>query len=164
MTAPIVVGIDESRHSTAALDWAMREAALHRLDLRLVHALLWYPAGGQTAAKPGSMVAEDAMVARRLLDTGLARGHTMIGGQGLAVSGHVAARTPATALLEAATHTAMVVVGSAGITGPLLGSVSLGVAARAVCPVVVVPQPDPGRRGERLRSRGVGRGRTSPGR
>lgn len=41
MTLPLVVGVDGSEAGLWAADWAADEAALHGLELRIVHASLW---------------------------------------------------------------------------------------------------------------------------
>lgn len=41
VTGPIVVGTGGSEPSNLAVDWAARQAALHRLPLAIAHAFLW---------------------------------------------------------------------------------------------------------------------------
>lgn len=41
MTNPLTVGVDGSDPSLRAIDWAVSEAALHHVPLRLLHASLW---------------------------------------------------------------------------------------------------------------------------
>lgn len=41
MRSPLIVGVDGSDFSLRALDWAVSEAALHDVPLRLLYASLW---------------------------------------------------------------------------------------------------------------------------
>lgn len=41
MELPLVVGVDGSDSSLAAVDWAVDEAARHGLPLRLLYGSLW---------------------------------------------------------------------------------------------------------------------------
>ncbi len=56
MELPVVVGVDGSEPSLRAVDWAVDEAALHGVPLRLVYASLREryegPALAQTPGKP----------------------------------------------------------------------------------------------------------------
>jgi nucleotide-binding universal stress UspA family protein len=141
----IVVGVDGSAGSRAALDWAVQEAQLRGIP---VHAVMtweeprFYGAAG--AGAPGMNPYEE--ITRELPTTvahavaqlaeDAARGHEVLI-TSEAIEGH-----PAEALLVTAKGAAMLVVGSrghGGFAGALLGSVSQHVVAHARCPVVVVP-------------------------
>ncbi|PKV83154.1 nucleotide-binding universal stress UspA family protein [Streptomyces sp. TLI_146] len=139
MGMPLVVGVDGSASSLRALDWAADEAERLRLPLRIVHASLWerYEVAEPSAhgvAIPSAQVPDEtlpssavARVRRRVPD--------------LEVHAEEMAEDPETALLEQARNASALITGSRG-RGPiaelLLGSVSLAVAARAHCPVIVV--------------------------
>lgn len=157
MELPLVVGVDGSAPSLAAVDWAVDEAARHGLPLRLVHASLWeryegYGEGEEEGVPPGSgkrsseqasagrIVASAAERARRRdarTDAGVRTGVDAA----VKVSADIVPDDAVSALLEAG-DTAFALVtgfrGRGGLKGLLLGSVSLAVAARANCPVVVV--------------------------
>ncbi|QJS13851.1 universal stress protein [Streptomyces argyrophyllae] len=121
MTIPLVVGVDGSEASLEAVDWAASEAARHGVPLRLLHAT----AGEQEASHVIS-----AASAR-------ARGSA----PAVRLSSEVSHEDAASALVGKGRNAFALVLGSRGLgdlAGMLLGSVSLAVAARADCPVVVV--------------------------
>ncbi|MDT0305195.1 universal stress protein [Streptomonospora wellingtoniae] len=139
----IVVGVDGSPSSGAALDWAGRAAAGRGMGLLLVHALsmsvLAAPFGQTIRVAPSP---ELTAWAERLLRE--AAGRVAEALPDLEVETRITSLDPAPALLSAARTAAMVVVGSRGLGGfasVLLGSVSIRVSAHAPCPVAVVPAP-----------------------
>ncbi|WP_432072764.1 universal stress protein [Streptomyces wuyuanensis] len=121
MAIPLVVGVDGSESSLEAVDWAAGEAARHDVPLLLVHA-----------------VTQDREAADLIgVATDRARSIT----PSARLSSEVLQGDPATALLGKARNAFAMVLGCrglGGLAGLLLGSVSLAVAARADCPVVVV--------------------------
>lgn len=136
MTAPIVVGVDGSESSLHAVRWAATRAGRSGARLRLVHASevpVGYP--------PGVV---DPHVLRTALEE---QAHDWlhraaeVAGAGLRVEEVVELAPAVPALVEESRDAALVVLGSRGLggfTGLLLGSTSVGLAARAHCPVVVV--------------------------
>ncbi|MEV6327737.1 universal stress protein [Streptomyces sp. NPDC051909] len=138
VTAPLVVGVDGSDASLAALDWAVDEAARHRLPLRVVHASLWERYEGVEPAdsthRPSGQVLAESIVAA-------AADRARLRAPGVAVTTDVLAEDPAGALLREGQDATLLVVGSRGrgaFKDLLLGSVGLVVAARSAGPVVVV--------------------------
>lgn len=144
----IVVGIDGSRGSVAALRWAVQEAELRGAIVHPVIAwqmpsgpgatLGWgrEPQGAKGDAHP-AMVSATAEV-RRLGQQAI-RGHD-VKMTCEAVEGH-----PAEVLVRSADGATALVVGSrghGGFVGMLLGSVSQQVVAHARCPVVLIPDPE----------------------
>ncbi|QYX75264.1 universal stress protein [Streptomyces akebiae] len=140
MSAPVVVGVDGSPSSLAAVEIAAREAALRGVGLRLVHAFGWpgahvpsgVPPWNPTGAGLRAMVDGTMTEAER-------RAHTAA--PGVEVTREVVAGEPVL-VLEIESRTAgLLVVGSRG-TGTfatlLLGSTSAHLAAHARCPVLVV--------------------------
>lgn len=127
--APIVVGVDGSQGSHAAVEWAAFEARRRRLSLRMLCAL------GQVDASPP----EYADAGDRLSDAvKLAAGVA----PSAEVTTDVATEGAAAALVAASETASLVVVGSRGLapmSGMLLGSVSRQVAEHAASDVVVVP-------------------------
>ena len=132
---PVIIGVDPSRSSSSALQWAAAEASRSTSALRLV-----------TALSPSLRLPSLAeQLERKLLATAQALGVE----QGTCV---VAEGSPGSVLIEQAGDAALVVVGRRpfGPTEHLLaGHTSLEVAASSPAPVIVVPemqfQPGPGR-------------------
>ncbi|WP_406256785.1 universal stress protein [Streptomyces chartreusis] len=138
MELPLVVGVDGSDSSLVAVDWAVDEAARHGLTLRLLYASLWERyEGGRPSLSP-DRPAEEVMVQHIIAScTERAR----LRNPEVMASGEIMPDDAVTVLLGAGHEASALVTGSRGrgeITGRLLGSVSLAVAARAVCPVIVV--------------------------
>ncbi len=140
----IVVGVDGSKTSRAALRFALEEAALRDATLRAVHAWQFrYPGtvGLDGAyAVPGfdldSMrnaadASLEAIVAEVIPDTG-----------GVEVVRRVVEGTSADVLVAESQDADLLIVGSRGLggfTGLLLGSVSQQCSHHASCPVVIIP-------------------------
>lgn len=138
----IVVGVDGSKGSQLALDWAVDEARLRGAQLCVLHA--WheqYMTGSPLAPTPVYTAAFEPL-ARQILDD-MVEG---IDTEGLAapVERKLVQAGPATALLLEAEHADLLVLGTRGLggfMGLLMGSVSSQVCHHATCPVVVVPEP-----------------------
>lgn len=138
MVYPLVVGVDGSDAGFLALDWAVDEAGLHTLPLRLVHASRWEryedAAVGLSLKRPAREVLADNIV-------GAAVERANQRNADIDVSTQILGDDPETVLLREADYASAVIVGSRGrgaFAGLLLGSVGLAVAARARCPVIVV--------------------------
>jgi nucleotide-binding universal stress UspA family protein len=137
MDGRIVVGVDGSTGSQAALRFALAEASRRGAQVEAVIA--WYvPA---MAAEAGLSANYDpAGWARSTLEGELAA----VPAGDVPLTGRVVQGHPTAALLEVAAGAELLVVGTrgrGGFTGLLLGSVSQYCAANAPCPVVVVPRP-----------------------
>ena len=139
----IVVGVDGSETSRAALDWAIAEAHLHGVPVKAVYA--WHDpyTGSALPFSPGLVDPTSyEAVARRILDAAMAgvdEAELAPPAQRVVVRG-----SAAQALVEAAEPDDLLVVGSrgrGGFAGLLLGSVSQQVAHHSPCPVVIVPEP-----------------------
>lgn len=134
MNTDILVGIDGSTHSEAALRWAIDEAEVRGARVRLV--LCWSYLGiGGSDQKVGTTEADAAAtldhVASKLPD-----------GQRALLDLVTVNDLPVAGLLDQAATSAMVVVGSrgrGGVKGLVLGSVSRTIVERSPVPVVVVP-------------------------
>lgn len=138
----IVVGVDGSAASEAALRWAADEAVRRHGKLQAVIA--WRPsvAFGPPAGPPpraSSSLAERAEDAELLLDTAL----SSIGGESgpVEVERRVMRGSPHRVLADAADGASMLVIGGrAGkLAGKLPWSTGRQVVHDASCPVVVVP-------------------------
>jgi nucleotide-binding universal stress UspA family protein len=150
MALPLVVGVDGTDFSLRAVDWAVAEAARGPYRLRLVHALLGDDWDSYSPSRPWRYAHRrpDRLLGEEILDTAAARAAAIA--PHVPVLTHLADDLALPALLREGREAAMVVVGRRGrgdIAGMLLGSVSLGLAARASCPVVVVRGGDPGAEG-----------------
>lgn len=138
MELPLIVGVDGSDGSILAIDWAADEAVRHGLPLRLVYASLWERYEGALPSlgreRPSERVMADHIVASA--EERVRRLHP-----DLKVTGEAVAAEAVAALLSEGDNASALVTGSRGrgeLKGALLGSVSLAVAARAYCPVIVV--------------------------
>lgn len=156
----IVVGVDGSAGSDAALRWAVAEAELRRSRLVVVHAYqaqpaplmevgLGAPAGiaaPATLAEEGEQVRQAADEhARSVIDGALRRAGDTVGR--LEIERVAAEGPPTQTLIESARGADLLVVGSrgrGGFLGLLLGSVSQQVALHPPCPVVILPPPEEG--------------------
>lgn len=157
----IVVGVDGSAGSDAALRWALNEARLRGTKLRVVH--VYQPpqlplAGVGAAGGVGVPVfAENADEFRRAAE---AEAINLIG-EGLRRTGgdslrdleieRAALEGPAAqTLVESARDEELLVLGSrgrGGFLGLLLGSVSQQCTQHPPCPVVILPPPEEGESG-----------------
>jgi len=135
--SPVVVGIDDSSISEAALAFAFDAAAARGVGLVVVHA--WSPTAIDDALAPvmdwdAATAEEDALLAERL--TGWEQKHPEVAGRATVVR-----EGAVRALVAASREAQLVVVGSRGrgnATGLLLGSVSHGVLHASHCPVAIV--------------------------
>ena len=131
----IVVGVDGSEQSLAALNWAIAEARLRNGHVRLITAWYYPP----MASTVGDGVIDDSF--RQAAELVKVDALKAVAAAGVDVTGEVVENSPATALLEAAKDADLLVVGSrghGGFAGLLLGSVSAQVIHHAPCPVLVV--------------------------
>ncbi|MFD8033938.1 universal stress protein [Streptomyces sp. NPDC059717] len=138
MTLRLVVGVDGSESCLLAVDWAVDEAARHGVPLRLVYASLWerYEAGLPSAGleRPSGQVLAEHTVAS-------AADRAERRNPDVKITTDIIPEDAVTALVRAGDEAFALVTGSRGrgeLKGLLLGSVGLGVSARAGCPVVVV--------------------------
>ena len=137
--APIVVGIDGSVGSRAALGWAIDEAVRRVAPVELVHS--WRPMYRATHDAAGDSEAE--LIAKEH-GAGLlaaAVGSATVTAPQVVATTHLLRGRPSAALLDAAAKAQLLVVGARGVggfSGLSLGSVSLHVVTHAPCSVVVV--------------------------
>ncbi|MFC8244610.1 universal stress protein [Streptomyces chartreusis] len=145
MNGPVVVGVDGSSSSMAAVEVAAREAGLRDVGLRLVHAFSW-PAAH---VPPGRPWEPSGAGLRELIDGTLAEAERRACqmAPGLEVVREVVVGEPVTVLQIESCTASLVVVGSRGLSrfgALLLGSTAGHLAAHAACPVLVVRgRPDP---------------------
>jgi nucleotide-binding universal stress UspA family protein len=140
----VVVGVDGSAASYAAVGWAANEAAMRRQSIRLVYVIA--PTLINSANAPNDTItqaAEDKARqvldrARRLIDerTGEARPNVRVE---IRYAGVLAT------LVDASKGAQVIVVGTRGFDGfgrHTLGSVSSGLLHHAHCPVATIREPD----------------------
>ncbi|WP_187361528.1 universal stress protein [Phytoactinopolyspora mesophila] len=139
----IVVGIDGSRDSEAALFWAAKEARLRGDRLVILYAVhtpvTAVPFGGASVLPP---TAELKTYGENLLE--VATSLVTTEDAPLEVATELVVQPPVPALLAASRTADLVVVGSRGlgaVGAAFLGSVSTRVASRAACPTIVI-RPD----------------------
>ena len=137
----IVVGVDGSAGSMAALEWAIDEALRSDAELVLVHGWMYPYAGVRTGiSEPRDEMRLDAM---RTLEAAAHKVNELAP----AVRRHsiITEESPAKAIIDAAVDADLVVVGSRGHGGfvaLLLGSVSRTVLQHSSRPVAVVRADD----------------------
>jgi len=138
---PVVVGVDGSGSAYRAVEWAAAEAARRGVALRLVSAFSW-----TTSDHP---VRHDGRVAQyrdQLLEAarhGLSRAARIAEdtSPGIETAPQVEIGAPIEVLGSEARRAQLLVLGDrglGGVTGLVLGSVAVALAARGACPVVIV--------------------------
>ena len=138
---PVVVGVDGSGSAYRAVEWAAAEAARRGVALRLVSAFSW-----TTSDHP---VRHDGRVAQyrdQLLEAArhrLSRAARIAEdtSPGIETAPQVEIGAPIEVLGSEARRAQLLVLGDrglGGVTGLVLGSVAVALAARGACPVVIV--------------------------
>lgn len=135
-----IVGVDGSVPSEVAVRWAAADAALHGTALTLVYAGAASGGTQSSAARlsggTSSAHAQSAMASAQAVAKSVA-------GDSLAVQTVLVSNPPAEALVGYGSNARLIVLGTRGLGGiarAVLGSVSSAVAARASCPVAIVPE------------------------
>jgi len=139
MSRPIVVGVDESDGSLAAVDWAADEAALRGTALRLVNATRW-----AEHQLPAVRVSHEDRASQAQGVLGAMEERVRSRRPELAMTAEEIEDSPARVLLDAASRADLLIVGSHGlgsVGGFVIGSVGQEVVADAKQPVVLV-RPD----------------------
>ncbi|MGA8462442.1 MAG: universal stress protein, partial [Streptosporangiaceae bacterium] len=135
----IVVGVDGSEHSNAALRWALAEAEVHS-DGMVTAVLSWQV---PFLSFPGAFDRDELENAYKnfLIETVSA----IAPKPAVPLETLVAEGDPTESMIEASKDANLLVLGIRGrspFAGLLLGSVSQGAAATAHCPVVLVKRTD----------------------
>jgi nucleotide-binding universal stress UspA family protein len=136
---PIVVGVDGSPPSLAAVALGAEQAGALGRPLRLVHAFVWphfrVPLDPPVGGPPDSGLRNQA---DRLVVEAVERARTAA--PGVPVTGEVVTGFPTAVLIAESERATAVVVGDRGLggfAGLLVGSVTVQLAAHARCPVLV---------------------------
>lgn len=135
MERVITVGLDGSPESLAAAHWAADEAEQRKLTLRLLHA--WPLLVPEPTNIPSEI--NQNYWATRIVHN--ARAELQARHPGLSIVGNLVADDAQDALLQAASESEMIVLGSRGlkpVESYFLGDISMPVVARAERPVVLV--------------------------
>ncbi|MEW2529538.1 universal stress protein [Streptomyces sp. NPDC047071] len=151
MEHPLIVGVDGSESSLRALDWAVDEADRQAVPLRIVHASSWEWYEGREPSFGINRALVRAQADRVVADAA-ERAHCR--SSSVKVTSQTLDEDPASALIRESHRASGILVGSRGrgrLTGLLLGSVGLAVAARAACPVTVVRGAEDNRDGTHRR-------------
>lgn len=142
----IVVGVDGSDPSRAALRWALTEAGLRSATLEAVHAwdvpMIYGPVGVGFPYDTQGLDRAAHELLDQVVDEVTKEVADRPGVAEVAIERTVTPGGPATGVLDAAEDADLIVVGRRGAGGfqrLLLGSVSDHVARHATCPVVVLP-------------------------
>jgi nucleotide-binding universal stress UspA family protein len=139
VTYRIVVGVDGSEHSNAALRWALAEAEAHSGGM-VTAVLAWQV---PFLSFPGAFDRDELQKAYKnfLIETVSA----IAAKPAVPLETLVAEGDPTESMVEASKDADLLVLGIRGrspFAGLLLGSVSQGAAATAHCPVVLVKRTD----------------------
>lgn len=135
MLSPVVAGVDGSPESLAAAEWAAHEAVLRGRALHLLHVRNWHPRQGEVEITH----AAERNRARRVLRQAEERVRAVC--PGVRVHDEQVEGPATAALVKAAGDGELLALGSRGLgrlSGLLVGSVALGVVAKASGPVVLV--------------------------
>ncbi len=133
----IVVGVDGSEESLAALDWAAGMAEATSSTVEVIAAWEWPTRYGVALVLPSNydpVTDAEVMVSRAVKV--VQEDHPAVAFAPVVVEGH-----PAQVLVEASRGADLLAVGSRGhgaFTGMLIGSVSEHCAANAHCPVLII--------------------------
>ncbi len=139
------MGVDGSHNGHKALDWAMREAALRKVPLKVlaVHEVMASFWTGNPVTVPGDAPELDKV--RTAVEHAVAEAAEGLGGEQPQVIVTAINDFPAKALIDASADSDLVVVGNRGGGGfprLSLGAVASQVVHHAHCPVVVVPSAE----------------------
>lgn len=143
----VLVAVDGSPASRVAVDWAAREAALHRRPLSIVHVIqspavrMW-----PEVPMPAEVVAHAAEQGRAFLDTAMETAKKATVGEPIRVTTELITASVLPTLIDLSKEADMIVVGRRGLGAigrRLLGSVSSGLVHHAKCPVAVIHDEDP---------------------
>jgi nucleotide-binding universal stress UspA family protein len=155
LTQPIVVGVDGSAGSAAALRWGLAEARLRRAPLNVVHAYQLPPlsmgdvaVAGPAGVGMAAVASEDVdrlraaseAAGQRIIEQTLEQANGDVTGVDIERTVIEGAAVPV--LIDAGRDAALLVLGSrgrGGFAGLLLGSVSQQCAQHPPCPVVILP-------------------------
>ncbi len=145
----IVVAVDGSPSSTAAVEWAARDADLRKVPLRIVHVMPSEPVaeGWYSVTMPDGFSQWQEEYAKQIVSEAhkLAESH-VAPDRADQVTTEILGGAIVHTLVELSEHAELIAVGCRGqgtVAGALLGSVSSGLAHHAHCPVAVIHDEQP---------------------
>jgi nucleotide-binding universal stress UspA family protein len=136
-THRIVVGVDGSRSSVAALNWALRQAELTGARLEAVTTWEWPMTPAIGMSPPFDFDPKED--AQKVLDEAIASAEP--GHDGVSIESKIVGGPAGMALVDASRGADVLVIGSrghGGLVGLLLGSVSEHCVTHAHSPVLVI--------------------------
>jgi nucleotide-binding universal stress UspA family protein len=136
----VVVGVDGSAESVAALSWAGRYAAATGASVRAVRAWHYPTTAGLAPEGRAPRPVTDEVEANVRNDLAEAVGRAQVG-PSAQVDAEIVYGHPAQVLIDESARASLLVVGHkghGGFTGMLTGSVSIHCVNHAACPVVVI--------------------------
>ncbi|WNB86955.1 universal stress protein [Cellulomonas sp. ATA003] len=137
---PVVVGVDDSEPSLVAVEVAADEARRRNCALEVVHAFVWPLYRVDLEPPPGAP--PDAGLrnaADGVVQHAVDRAHQVA--PDVLVTGHVIPGRTLDVLVNRSSHAGLVVIADRGlgpVSGLVVGSVAVGLAAHGRCPVLVV--------------------------
>jgi nucleotide-binding universal stress UspA family protein len=142
----IIVGVDGSLASNAAVCWATREAVMRHCPLTLVHVVNPAVARWPLAPLPDGFAVWQENEGRRILDDALKIARDVAkDNRPIRIESELMFSAIVPALIDRSKEVELVVVGSYGrgaLARGLLGSVSSSLVRRAECPVAVIRDED----------------------
>jgi len=138
----ILVGVDGSAASDAAIRWAVQEAVMRRQPIELLHVVAQTPI---SSADGPTITQWQIDRARQILDRSRQIAEKAAGSTPLDIHTQMRYASVVATLVDASTNAWMIVVGSRGldaVEGRLLGSVSSRLIHHANCPVAIVHDDD----------------------
>ena len=137
----VVAGVDGSESSLEAVRWAAREAGRRRVPLRLVAAVGWVTAPHQYGDPRTGPDLREVLLRRARADLAEAAQAAVGAVPGPEPEVDVLDGFPVPCLAGESRAAQLVAIGDrglGGVAGLLVGSVAVGLAAHAACPVVIV--------------------------
>lgn len=143
----VLVGVDGSPASNAAVVWATRSAELRNIPLNLVHVVNTDVATWPPMPYPDTWALWQEDQGRKVLTESvkIAR-EAALSDRKLTIHSELVYATPVSTIVEMSKSAQLLVVGSSGrgaVARLLLGSVSSSVVRHAGCPVAVIHDEDP---------------------
>jgi nucleotide-binding universal stress UspA family protein len=142
----ILVAVDGSAESDAAVSWAVREASMRHEPVTLMHVVQPVVVKWPVSAGHSTVAEWQEDNARLAIEQGRKSFNAVVDVEPPDVRTEVVYSHPVDALVDASTEARMIVVGShgRGVAGRVLwGSVSRGVVEHAHCPVAVIRSDQP---------------------